>query len=509
MSTGSTVIQPGQQLDIDTQDSKSTGSEKKQAADDGRRAAPLLTLERRQWVILILAIASGSWIWNISPLGTMHANGMHFLATMVVAVVIWFLDVFEDYIVGFMLLLSWVVLGIVPSKLALAGFSENSWFFIIGALGIAAGIAQTPLLQRLALTFLRWIPIDCQKTYSLLLLSGGVVSGPLLPTGKARAAVAVPISQAISEAAGFQPRSNGSAAVSLSAFIGFSQMSFMFLNGAQCLIAWNFLPPHLKAEFGWFSWFLAAFPAAVVITLFMFVSVHYLLPVSQHERYRLWARADRFKDKNLGPISRREWITLWTLTFTISGWMTQSWHGINEAWVALAALVVFLLTGVLDKGSFKNNLDWGLILFFGVLNSMAVVASHLKVDAWFTQVSGPFLVGLADDPLKFLLAVFVLVAVVRIVLHKTPSAAFFAITLIPVSLTVGIHPGVLLVAVIMAGECFLLGYQDGPYQIALAGSGGSAFSHGQARKILAAKYVATALAIAISVPYWKLLGSVR
>ena len=89
MNTGSTVIQPGQQLDIDTPDLKSTGSEKTKAADDDRRAAPLIGLHRREWVILFFAIATGSWIWNISPLGTMHANGMHFLATMIVAVVLW------------------------------------------------------------------------------------------------------------------------------------------------------------------------------------------------------------------------------------------------------------------------------------------------------------------------------------------------------------------------------------------------------------------------------------
>lgn len=61
----------------------------------------------------------------------------------------------------------------------------------------------------------------------------------------------------------------------------------------------------------------------------------------------------------------------------------------------------------------------------------------------------------------------------------------------------------------MIGECFLLGYQDGPYQIAYAGGGGTAFTHGQARKILAAKYLATLLAVAVSVPYWKFLGFIR
>lgn len=509
MSTGQTVVTPAQSTQILRDESTTTEYQTAKIHNRASVAASPLSLKLRNGLMLILAIAIGCWIWNMPPAGAMESNGMHFLATMIVAVAIWFLDVFEDYIVGLMLLLSWVILGIVPSKIAVAGFSENSWFFIIGALGIAAAIGQTPLLQRLSLRLLRWVPIHCHKIYILFLLSSGVLSGLLLPTGKARAAVAVPVSQAITQAAGFEPRSNGSAAISLSAFIGFSQMSFIFLNGAQCLIAWNLLPPPLKAEFGWLSWFLAALPAAVCISLFMFVSVHFLLPLSQDERVRMSSKAGQPQLAKLGHITGREWITLTTLLFTVAGWFTTSLHGINEAWVALAALLVFLLTGILDKESFKNKLDWGLIMFFGVLNSMALVASHLKVDAWFTQVSGLFLESFAHDPFSFLLAVFLLVLVVRIVLHKTPAAAFFAITLVPISPTVGIHPGVLLVAVIMAGECFLLGYQDGPYQIAYAGNRGLAFSHGQARKILGAKYLATLLAIAVSVPYWKFLGFIR
>ena len=54
-----------------------------------------------------------------------------------------------------MLLLAWVVFGIVPAKVALAGFSENSWFFIVGSFGIAADIGKTSLFQRLALGLLR------------------------------------------------------------------------------------------------------------------------------------------------------------------------------------------------------------------------------------------------------------------------------------------------------------------------------------------------------------------
>jgi DASS family divalent anion:Na+ symporter len=451
------------------------------------------------------------WVtWNLPPVEPMGERGMHFLATMIVAVSLWVLEVVDEYIVGLLLLLSWVVLDIVPSKVALAGFATNSWFFTIGALGMAAAVANTSLLRRIAFKLMSWMPIRCQRTYTLVLLGGGVFSGPLLPTGKARAAVAVPVSQAITEAAGFGPRSNGSAAISLAAFLGFSQMSFMFLTGGeQCLIAWNFLPPSVKAEFGWLNWFLVALPAAICIIIFLFVSIRFLLPLPPEEKVRLAATSDPSLVFNMGPISSSEWIILATLLSTVAGWATVPLHGVNEAWVALGSLLVLLLFGVLDKDGFKNKLDWGLILFFGVLNSLSMVTQYLKVDESLKMLTEPFLSDFSGGALGFLGVVFGVVCFVRFFLRKTPTAAVFTVMFLPFSESIGVHPGVIIVAATMIGECFLFGYQDGPYQIAYSGGNGTAFSHVQARKILAARYAATLLAIAISVPYWKFLGLIR
>lgn len=464
----------------------------------------------RNHIAVVLALLLGVFLWNFPPVEPMGERGMHFLATMAVAVVLWVLEVVDEYIVGLLLLLAWVVLGIVPSKVALAGFATNSWFFTIGALGIAAAIANTSLLRRLAFKLIGWVPIRCHKTYAFCLLSAGIFSGPLLPTGKARAAVAVPVSQAITEFAAFGPRSNGSAAISLSAFVGFSQMSFMFLTGGEhCLIAWNFLPPAVKAEFGWLTWFLAALPAAICIVIVMFVSLQWLLPLSPQEKARLDAGFASTPQFDIGPISRKEWITLSCLLLTVVGWLTVPLHAIDEAWVALGTLLVFLLFGVLDKDAFKNRLDWGLILFFGVLNSLAIVTHHLKVDEALRTLAEEFLSGFSGGALGFLLLLFFLISFVRFFLRKTPTAALFAVTLLPFSESMGVHPGIMIVAAIMIGECFLLGYQDGPYQIAYSGAKGTAFSHSQARKVLAAKYVATLLALALSVPYWKFLGLIH
>jgi hypothetical protein len=70
----------------------------------------------------------------------------------------------------------------------------------------------------------------------------------------------------------------------------------------------------------------------------------------------------------------------------------------------------------------------------------------------------------------------------------------------------GIHPGVLLLTILIAIDSWFVPYQDGPYQIAYYTTDGKAFTHGQARKLMVAKFFASFLAVALSVPYWSALG---
>ena len=70
----------------------------------------------------------------------------------------------------------------------------------------------------------------------------------------------------------------------------------------------------------------------------------------------------------------------------------------------------------------------------------------------------------------------------------------------------GIHPGVLLLAILMAIESWFLPYQTDSYQIVYYSTEEKAFSHAQARKLMVAKFFASLLALTLSVPYWKILG---
>jgi DASS family divalent anion:Na+ symporter len=316
--------------------------------------------------------------------------------------------------------------------------------------------------------------------------------------------------QAISNSGGFAPRSNGSAALTLAALVGFSQFSFMFLTGGEfCLIGWNLLPSAAKSEFGWTAWFVAALPAGIFTLLFVFMAVQWLFPLQLGDKERIENAAPPVELKTSKPLSRAEWIALITLSFTVIGWLTMPIHGFDEAWVALAGLLVFHVTGILNKEIFIRKLDWGLILFFAIVTSMAEMTSHLKVDRWFIEQIQPTLTHYALGPLVFLAVVVVLVNIARLFVRKAAAVTFFMITMVPIAQSVGVHPGALLLTVLMASESFLLSYQDGPYQIAYSSTSGQAFSHAQARKLLLAKSIATLAGLVLSIPFWRMLGLIR
>ena len=250
-------------------------------------------------------------------------------------------------------------------------------------------------------------------------------------------------------------------------------------------------------------------PAGIFIILFIYASIHFLFPLKKEEKKGIFSKTLQSELKRLGPMSKAERFSLSILSLTLIGWLTTPFHGIKEAWVALAGLLLFLTTGYLDKKNFRNNINWGLILFFGIVNSIGAVSIYLKIDNWFLSLVGPILTRFSLGPLGFLTVVTLMVSIARLFLRKDAVVILFTLSIVPLGKSIGIHPGVVLLTIVMACGCFFLQYQDSPYQIAYSSTNGQAFSHVQARKILVAKFIATLIGLALSVPYWKMLGFIH
>jgi len=166
------------------------------------------------------------------------------------------------------------------------------------------------------------------------------------------------------------------------------------------------------------------------------------------------------------------------------------------------------MTGILDKTRIKN-IDWGFVLFFGVMSSFAEISVRLKLDQWVMGIINPVLPSFSGNPMLFLTAIILLVYLVRVFLRREATLALLMLSLTPWAQNMGIHPGVLLMTILVACEGWFLIYQDNSYLLTYYSVEQKAFSHAQARKLMVVKLISCFLVIAVSVPYWKLLGFIR
>ena len=463
----------------------------------------------KRTVGVILAVVVATVVWSLPPQAPLDDKGVHFLAIFLGIVVLWAFEIFEEHVVAILLLLSWLLLGIVPARTALSGFGETSWFFALGVLGIGAAVTSSGLLYRLALQVLRVLPPK-YKVYSFSLLTAGLFVTPVFPENKGRIGIMAPLTQTISEVLGYGPRSNGSAGLAFSSLIGFTQLTFTFLTGASyCLVGWSVMPADAQANFGWITWFEAALPAAIVTVLLFYFAIQICFPSDDATSSRLSSHTLLTQIEILGSLTAGEWVSIGVVSLAAFGWLGKPLHGISEAWVALSALAIFLITGLLDKKRLRNNIDWGYLLFLGVVSAMDDVLRLLGVDRWLSGFVAPVLSAVSFSPMLFLFVVALMVYGLRFMLKKPATVVLFMVTLTPMAQQFSIHPGVLLLTILIAIEAWFLPYQTDSYQIAYYGTDEKAFSHAQGRKLMMIKFMVSFVTIAISVPYWRMLGFIH
>ncbi len=466
-----------------------------------------LTKQHAKSLALLFAAAMVALLWQVSPAAPLDKRGIHFLATLSAGVALWIINVFDEYVVALLLLVSWLFLKLAPAKIAVSGFSDESWFFVLGALGMGAAVSKCGLLNRFASQLLSKARNN-QRLLSYLLAGIGVLMTPLLPRIMARIMVVAPIAKAASDRLGAKDRSNASASLALSAFAGCTVLTFMFMTaGTYCLVGWSLLPASARSEFGWGTWTLAALPAGIFTILFVLAAINFLFPKTKLDRAE--AEPTVAILPSAGPLSREESLCMVTLGCTFLGWLTKPIHGISEPSIALAALLLFSLTGVLDRNSFKNNVEWGFLVFFGVAFSLASIATHLKIDVWLMNLIHPVLSAVSFHPAVFLVFVLLLVYVLRLFILPTPAVMLILISLTPWAQNIGIHPGVLLLTILMGAEVWFMSYQHIGYALAYGYANGAAFSHPQGRKLMLVKLIVSVLGLLISIPYWRFLGFIR
>jgi len=437
----------------------------------------------------------------INPLSPFAA----FLLVLGAAVALWVAAVLPDFVVCFALVIVWVLLGMASPAEAVAGYGTSSWISVLAILSIASAISNSGLLFRFGLLLVRRLPRGL-FSQGLILLVSGVVLAPLMPSSTARARLTAPAALTAAQTQHFVECGPESAFLGMATFIGSAPLLFLFLNGStSCLLGLGLMPEESRARFDLLNWFLAAAPLAAVVAAGSLLVIWVVLRPAAVQAASP-AQLD-LQLSLLGKPSGREVAMGLILVATIFGWNVGPALGISSAIVGLASVLLAALAGCFNRQALQT-LNWDFLLSYGVILTLPRVAQALGVN---DAIAGALqaLIGEGGlSPLVFVLSLAVLNTLVRFVLADDLSLLLLGLALVPTAPVIGVHPWIIIITLLTSFSPWFFPSQSVAYAVAYEAGEGRLFSHQQARRVCLGYTAVTLVGLAISVPYWHLLGLV-
>jgi divalent anion:Na+ symporter, DASS family len=208
----------------------------------------------------------------------------------------------------------------------------------------------------------------------------------------------------------------------------------------------------------------------------------------------------------LGPVRKSEGIVAAVLILLVVGFATQSLHGVNPAWIAVAAMAVLFVARVLDDASFKQGANLSFLLYVGVIVGFGEIFAHVQLDQWLAGVLAgvPALAG--GSQTLFILLVAAVTMVLTVALRSGPVSILGALALFGPGTSLGVDPWIVAMTVLLSMNLWVYPQQNMLYQTAYLASGERGFTHAQARPLALLYPVFVLLSIIASIPYWRLLG---
>lgn len=450
---------------------------------------------------IIAALGVPAVLWWMAPPGALSQKGWHISLTVLGAALAWLFEPVPDFVTALALPTVWGLLGLVPLSLAFAGFSSSSWFVALGAMGVAVAMTRSGLFFRLVLFVLKVLP-PRYAAYALGLLTGGIVTTPLVPIPMVRIAAVLPLLHELAQTLGYPAGSRGRAGLAAAGIIGFGFLSNIFLTGrVENFFLIGLLPSH--ADFGWGRWFVDAAPAGAVMVLGAAVMLLVLYRSTQVPR--VTTDLLRVQRQLLGPLTQRELVTVAALVVLIAGLFLEQRLRVDVAWISLAAFLITLAGGAIDRASFRGSMEWGFLIFFAVLLSTGGALRGAGVDRWIAAALVP-LARTVGNPSLLVLLLYLLVVAVRMVLPSSPTMLLLCLALVPVASDVALSPWVVGFVIITAANPWLHVSQSLYCRLASQLTKGEMMTDRDGTVLGVVMTLIGLAAVAASVPYWWSIG---
>lgn len=455
---------------------------------------------RRSLILFFASLVLGGSIAVLPTPSHLPRSGQLVLAVTAAVVAMWMFRVLATGIVSLVMLPLMVLAGVQPA-VVLSGFASPSFWILVAVLFYGYAMEKTRLAQRIAYYTLSLFPVS-YLGISTAFFTIGLVLTFGIPSSTVRTAIMVPIAWALVKSLGLENQSRGSALIMLTAVEMAVVPGSVVLFGSLFGLIVDTLFHTLQIPISYLDYLkVLGLPTILFSVMLIFINQFIMRPepIDHHEhgfaRHRL---------REMGTLSRDEWITLAIVLISVGVWSTERLHHLPSFAVGLLFIPVLFLTGIVREQQIGTAVSWNLLLFLGGAFSLASIIQQYQITDWVALYLIPAAEYLAFSPMLLLVGV----AVCMLALRFVDPAGFIAIPvmffpLYGVAKAANIPPLVLMAPLLFAAAPFWFTYQS-PWVAQAEGFTDNCGFSGSQRGLLSTVYaITTLLAVVVSVIYWK------
>ena len=510
--------------------------EPKPATDPAPKAKakpkPKPKLNFKKLIAAVLGFVVGAVVYLACGNVGLTSQGVTCLAILAWAIVWWIGGVLPEYATGLLMVVGFAVLGGVDSSVSFAAFSTSTWWLLIAAFALGAGMKTSGLMKRMALAIIRIFPNTFQAQVGGL-MAVGTILGPLVPSLATKTAMLTPIAMSMGDAMGYKRKGREMQGLFLAMLAGVRNIGSAVISASVIGYAlWGLLPDDVRAQFDMLHWFFAALPWFIVVTVLNYVAIVALYrPRKGRDGAATGAPSTGVIDATgvadtagvkpstpatpttpstnpkPTPMSTHERIMLVIILVTVALWVTEPLHNIPSHIVALVALVAMVAFGIMTKASFKSDISWDSLVFIGTAIGLSSVFSAVGIQDWIVEMAGPVFQSLAANPYAFVLGIGVITILMRfVIVSEMAYVNIVMVFLIPLAVAQGVNPWVVGIAVYAVVNPWFVLYQNPVYLAAYYSVDGEMVRHADMAKYCVLYMLICLFGLAVSVPYWQFLG---
>ena len=350
-------------------------------------ASPGCLKPKLRWFLLGLGVAGAAACLLVD--GAWDTNRRMAAALLVVAATFWFTEVVPPFATAFLVIFLGSIFLARPlgdAELFLRPVASPVIALFFGGLVLALALAKRGLDRRMAAVVLsRWGKNSTGLLWAVLGFTGLT---SMFLSNTATTALLMTMLAPWLDAPGHDPNQKRrlGLAVAMAASIG--GMATVIGTPTNAVAAGYLSVNHHPVTFvGWMAWGLPLVLVLLGVTGWMLGRG---IPVAPEAGPVLAAPRE--------ALNRGDWWVVGTGAVTVALWITDWWHGLPAAYVALIPVTVFFVSGILTAGDLRK-LDWDVLLLIaggfalgsaleksGLAGDVAQVLSHGE-QAWQVALS--------------------------------------------------------------------------------------------------------------------------